>query len=229
MFELIDDILINSDWHLNHKNIWIYEFEKRQIFINKEKYSNINSKKDLENFYNKNELEWNKDLNTKFYLDTEYNMLLRIKKDLKNILQNYTIKEYINLGDFLFNISENKIQEYTKTKNYELVLEIFNIFKKKNINTTLFLGNHDNPKFVTFYYNFFNNIKEYEYNNGILLSHYPFNKDNIFFQKIKNIDYIENNIKLSIHWHTHNNIPKELKDERYKHIKYVNMSIEKFI
>jgi len=231
MFKIIDkNILINSDWHLNHKNIWIYEFEKRKQFINKDKYPYINTKEDLELFYEKNILNWQEILNTEFYLDTEYNMLLQIKDVLIKVLLASNIKEYINLGDFLFNISKNKILDYTNTKNFILVKEIFNILKEKWINRTLFIGNHDEKEFSLFYYNFFDKIKEYQFDKWwILWSHFPFNEDTKNFKYLEDIEYIKQNIKVSIHWHTHSNIANESKFNNNLHIKYINTSLDYLI
>ena len=230
MFKLIDNkILVNSDWHLNHKNIWLYEFEKRKQFINKDKYPFITNSNQLKKFYENNILNWQENLNTEFYLDSEYNMLLKIKKNLIDILNNYNIKEYVNLWDFLFNISDKKIIEYTETKNFLLLLDIFWILKDYNIYRILFLGNHDKENFNLFYYNFFDKIKTNEFSNWILWSHFPFSEKSKPFKNLENLEIIKKNIKMCIHWHTHSNIANESNFKEYKHIKYINTSLDTLI
>jgi len=226
MFYLEWYTLYNSDWHLFHKKIWLYEYEKRQKYINREKY-NIYSKSDLESFYKLNEKTQDNIID--FILDTEYNMLLDIYDSLNYFIWHYRIDSYNNLWDFFFNATQDKLEYYKSTKNYDILIKIFDIFQKNWINTTLYIWNHDRSNtMLEFYDSLFDNVSWFMFHMWDLISHYPYSQSNIFF---KEADLLPpyTIVKRSIHWHTHSSYANEAWNIENQDIKYINVSVEMFM
>lgn len=224
MFLQIKNMLFNSDWHLIHRNILLYEYEARKEFI-----YNI-SKEEVEEIIKEND----SDTILMLIYTSSHNLMKKLNDELEEILKTETITEYYNLWDFIFNLSKNKLDLFFK--EWELRDELyrfFNILKKHNIKSYLILWNHDQWKkwddFVKLFYDrMFDEVHDYLFiwkEKNILLSHYPFLKKSFheeeekLFKKIRQKD-----VMVNIHWHIHTN---ELNEElKIKHIKYKNVCID---
>ena len=245
MFYLEDTTLYNSDWHLNHKKIWIYEFDKRSKYINKDLYPEIKTVSDLEDFYWKHswikesdtmtneELEnynqHNKSIIRDFILDTEYNMLLDIYNSLLIFIENNDITSYVNIWDFLFNPAWKQMRDYMETENFALVKKIFNVFNENLIHTELYLWNHDEyNKFPEFYDDLFESVSIVSFHYWTVIAHYPFSKESQFFQ-MKDMTSKRTVVKKSIHGHTHSSKPNEMFEKENKNIEYINVCVEQFM
>lgn len=205
-----DKKLISSDWHILHKNIALYEYEYRKQFFPDQK--NNLSKEKLEHFFaaaNENEIN-------NFLKIHNQNFLVYLKAKLNKKISENKISKFINLGDFIFNISENKIKLLKDLDIEKHIFDIFDLLKNKWIRSEIILGNHcvwvlEDEKLKKYYSNFFDEIKIYKYENNIVYTHYPIgfvewynnNQDSNYL--IDETNKLENkyNPRINLHWHVH--------------------------
>jgi len=214
-------ILMTSDFHLFHKNILIYEYEKRKDFIVKEN-NEINIEKSFIKFYN-------------FLLDS-----------LSEIINQYKITKFINCGDYIFNANKKKIELYTKLLNYK---KFYNLLE--NVEKIFILWNHDvdykwrsKEELILFLKNLWYNevVYYYEYKNYIF-THMPIwqsllkdlniafsirgefiNIDKELINKLKNNKYRI----INFHWHLHSkDVDKKILKNNIKNVKdWINISFD---
>jgi len=203
----INNKLFISDFHLYHKNIYLYEYEARLPF-----FSEKLSLKELKELFSSD----NKERIKKFIIDTEFNFLSWLYKEIEK--ENF--QEYIDFWDFFFEPNNKRINEWKNTRNYTIIKNIFKLLKRKKIKTTLIIWNHDKLKYIDFYKEFFDIIIDYKYENWILYSHKPYSEWNNYWLK-------KDEIWVNYHWHTHSNIANEV--EIYKNIEYENCCIDYYL
>ena len=218
-----DNKLVSSDWHILHKNIALYEYEYRKNFF-PDTQKNL-SKDELQDFLeNAND----KEINTFLKIHNQ-NFLIYLKEEIDKKIEQNQINEFINLGDFIFNISENKIKLLKELDLEKYIFDIFDLLKNKWIKLEIILGNHcawvlENDEFRNYYLKFFDKINIYKYENHIAYTHYPVgfkegyknSQDNeCLINKTNKLE--SKNPKLNIHWHTH-----QRSFDWYEEIKYIN-------
>ncbi len=204
---LYNNKLITSDRHILHTNIAVYEYERRYAFFPYSIY-----KQELVNFLNK----WkNKDRNY-FIKHHNINFLSFLKNKIKNII--HQIDEFIHLGDFVFNVSDYKIQKLKELEIKSCIDEIFDIFEKNNITKQIIIWNHCESilykkSLNSFYLDYFDEISYYKQDKTkqIIYTHYPvwfvpYKNETVpdFFQQ-QNARLLKDlqGFSLNIHWHTH--------------------------
>jgi len=224
-----------SDLQIPQRNLLEYEpiprIEKANLIyknkiLTKEIYSNL-SNEDKDKYT----------IESSFYIINQYK-----KKIIENI-DNFNT--FIDLWDFIFNITNIKIDILIKTWLFIKLKEIFDFLKEHGVYRVLVLWNHDNIKYKDFYYIFFDKILEYwtTYNNWILelYTHIPFlkkeynyktkieyniNKD--IYQWLSNLiengTIISSNI-INIHWHLHSSKIHNDKSKFYG-MSYINRCID---
>ena len=224
--------LFISDIHFFHKNINVFEYEKRKCFTDKPKEFFEQQKNDEVT----NEM---KEIDKRM-MDFILESILSEEREVEKV---YFV------GDFFFNFNTHKYETYDY--DFKLIEEFMNKIPYKKI---LIVGNHDDLNFYKptkedhFYKKIFdeiNYLESYENDNEIvLITHYPIwftetdvNQDykreqsNPAFEKIdmiirRRLKGIDKNKKIiNIHWHIHSS-PLEKKLEW---VEYVNVSIENFL
>lgn len=251
MFKVIWNKIISSDWHLFHKNILLYEFEYRKKYLKWTILENINSVEELELEYKKYaELEkngWNYEIEKAIDKATE-NFLLDVINSLLSIDLS-KIDEYYNLGDFLFNPNELRLQKI-KSKPYNMLINNINeILDFYHIKKFFCIWNHDLPKKVNeknkelikesdiykYLNSIFDDIFDYKIVWTEIFSHMPlwvqYSKYTSWSYHMEIDKYLIDIIKHSNQWevitcyhgHTHSSDPNITLDG----IKYINCSVEK--
>ena len=253
MFSNNGNKILTSDWHLLHKNIFLYEFDKRKQFL-KDSIKNIDTIfpdiwnnfenktfKEKEIIYKeiKQKIFWiksNSDVNSLIinanskFLNLAYHTLEKMNLSW--------IKEFYNLGDFIFGLNDEKINIINNSRLHTEINKIHDFFKKKNITRTLILWNHDHYSLsdisvVSYYNTLYDEVCLYKNEWREYFTHHPLWSSNGYFVPkgvFWNIDQeiLIKNKKgwlINHHWHIHNN-PL---DHRESWISYFNYSIEEFL
>lgn len=138
-----------SDLQIPHMNLLKFEEEARLLlpWIIDSKWNTIT--KDNLDTYSKEEKNSFLKESIDFILDQYIN---HIKDNINNF------DTFIDMGDFVFNISSNKIKELEVTGQIEKLNYIFKYLKENNKKRILVLWNHDHLEYIEFYKDFFDEI-----------------------------------------------------------------------
>lgn len=233
MFRKIWNKIVSSDWHLFHPNIYIFEFEKRKVFLSWIKeFESVSNSDELKMAFSKIKEERLReiiDLATERMLNYALNWLKT--NDLS------WVNHYINMWDFIFNPNESRLKKVMRYPFYNILSEMNEIFISKNIKRTLCLWNHDLNHWrealdvMPTFYEFFDEVVDYEMVGSDIFCHMPIwvteSKFHIWPYHME-VDWIlldiakKNGKVVCYHGHTHSNDP----DVIINGIEYINCSME---
>lgn len=239
MFYKNNDKIVFSDLHILHNNIHTYEEKARTLFD--ERHDLSYKDKDYWNIF--------------LYVFLMEELWTKHIYNLYDKSQN--VKAVINLGDFIFNPSETKIQ------NNQTVFNTYNMFldkcKENWIKVINVLWNHDSDNKNLKKLQLVNNkidisevkenfIKDFlkqfipfyveEYKDYIeIYTHYPLQKGQNIWENIFNeinqylVEKYTNKWKkiVNYHWHIHSRDMKDTDIEIFDNIKYINTCFDYLI
>lgn len=232
--------VIISDLQIPQKNLFEYEYEKRVLPHNDlMEIHNIKSKDDISKLYDGWVIDFSRKSFQKYKEIVELNILL-----LEENWQKPT--HLIDLWDFIFNISPEKIDMLKDSWIYQEMKDWFNWIRKMGIKTVLILWNHDKRNYVSQYYDFFDNVydflflqKDYDtlnidekYTEFEFYSHYPITTTLVWNFKTKGDEYwilpiLNSWFKIvSKHWHTHSRNIQKTSREYVNWVVYENYCLD---
>lgn len=238
-----------SDLQLAQKNLLMYEYNTRskaqwldyshkEISFIIDRLVSINKKDYKTNEEYRIEKEKRtKEVNNLLFLSCKW-LLEEYSKRIKENIFEFDV--FLDLGDLIFNISEEKIQFLQETWLYDQFQENFRELKCKKKKTYLVYWNHDKEQYKSFYSRFFTSQSYFLFQESVdkstvkVFTHYPISLEKKGIKEYDDLcEYIRFLLKtnrkvINIHWHLHTR--EEVDDLCLsKEITYVNRCIDYLI
>lgn len=154
------NLLLSSDWHVLHRNIYWFVSEARSL---------ISGIPDV------------RKLDDATFMEAERVTYGKILEDTKIHVEQAGVDEFVFLGDLVFGLDKRRgLEAKLETIATEIpaLAALFSYLQEKGIQRTMILGNHDdykgkNPKAQAFYEAHFDRIVHSVEQDGVLFTHFP--------------------------------------------------------
>lgn len=155
-----NDIVISSDWHVLHRNIYWFLPEERKLLSG----GNVNHSMGYDE-----------------YLEAEKRIYQKMLNNIQCVIESRNISRFLMLGDFIFGLNKgaiaNKIIDELDL-HLPVIYEIFEYLKYKGVKCSLVFGNHDdfklnNAKVKALYDFLFDDVHFYIRDGDVIYTHFP--------------------------------------------------------
>jgi calcineurin-like phosphoesterase family protein len=155
-----NESIISSDWHVLHRNIYWFLPEQRKLL---------------------SACDVTRGMSYIEYLRVERCIYNNMLDNVRNVVEDYRIKRFFMLGDFVFGLNKSSIANKIIAeldKSLPVIYEIFRYLKSKGVRCIFIFGNHDdfklkNKKAIALYEFLFDDIEFYFREANTIYTHFP--------------------------------------------------------